>query len=345
MSTSISAKQAPVGLSPQKSRSNFPTSLRELSRSVADSTAMPPGSPQENHESIPEHIVRHFQRFVSDDKSWPLNTKISYDLSVKGFPYLCRILASYFQSRDPNLASAIKEAEVKVIPNASIKTALESVSSSKLDSGNSDQSQIDLAKNVLIELSQDKFGASCMLMTLSLRQGPLLSPTPRILAKTKALPSSSPTTPTNLPTYSREQLENLIPQQDQTYASKDLVRVVIGAESGWNPYAVSKANAKGMMQIDPITAEHLNLSEADLFNPQKNIEAGSKYLASLHRRFKTIELTLAAYNYGPTNLSILINRLNTQEWTKVVGRLPGETQRYVSRVTKAYNALRTQSQQ
>jgi soluble lytic murein transglycosylase-like protein len=78
----------------------------------------------------------------------------------------------------------------------------------------------------------------------------------------------------------------------------DLVRAVIRVESGWNPRAVSRKGAMGLMQLMPATAAEYGVD--DPFNPVENIRAGVAYLRHLIDRFdgKT-ELALAAYNAGP----------------------------------------------
>jgi soluble lytic murein transglycosylase-like protein len=77
----------------------------------------------------------------------------------------------------------------------------------------------------------------------------------------------------------------------------DLVRAVIRVESGWNPRAVSRKGAMGLMQLMPATAAEYGV--ADPFNPDENIRAGVAYLRSLIDRFGKTELALAAYNAGP----------------------------------------------
>jgi soluble lytic murein transglycosylase-like protein len=78
----------------------------------------------------------------------------------------------------------------------------------------------------------------------------------------------------------------------------DLIRAVIRVESGWNPRAVSRKGAMGLMQLMPATAAEYGV--ADPFDPDENIRAGVAYLRRLIDRFdgKT-ELALAAYNAGP----------------------------------------------
>jgi soluble lytic murein transglycosylase-like protein len=76
-----------------------------------------------------------------------------------------------------------------------------------------------------------------------------------------------------------------------------LVKAVIHAESGYNPNAVSKKGAAGLMQLMPGTAQQLKVS--DSFNPGDNIRGGVKYLKFLLDTFKgDVTLALAAYNAG-----------------------------------------------
>lgn len=77
-----------------------------------------------------------------------------------------------------------------------------------------------------------------------------------------------------------------------------LVRAVIHAESAFNPKARSKAGAQGLMQLMPMTAKELGVSNS--LNPKQNINGGVKYLAQLLQQFNgSIHLATAAYNAGP----------------------------------------------
>jgi len=77
----------------------------------------------------------------------------------------------------------------------------------------------------------------------------------------------------------------------------DLVAAVIEAESEFNPRAVSRRGARGLMQLMPKTAATLGVD--DPFDPKANIEAGVKHLRARMDRFdNNIPLALAAYNAG-----------------------------------------------
>jgi len=75
-----------------------------------------------------------------------------------------------------------------------------------------------------------------------------------------------------------------------------LVRALITVESGFNPRAVSRKGAMGLMQLMPETAKRYGAR--DPFDPAQNIEAGVKYLKELLRRFRRTDLAVAAYNAG-----------------------------------------------
>ncbi|HWI40067.1 MAG TPA: lytic transglycosylase domain-containing protein [Verrucomicrobiae bacterium] len=78
---------------------------------------------------------------------------------------------------------------------------------------------------------------------------------------------------------------------------RSLVKAVIMAESGYNPNAVSRVGAQGLMQLMPKTAQQLKVSNS--FDPSDNIRGGVRYLRFLLDTFKGDEsLALAAYNAG-----------------------------------------------
>lgn len=107
-----------------------------------------------------------------------------------------------------------------------------------------------------------------------------------------------------------------------------LVKAMIRAESGFNPNAISRKGAKGLMQLMPETALRMNVS--NVFNPKENIEGGVRYLKYLLSLFKNdLRLSLAAYNAGENIVSQL-------------GTIPPyrETVDYVRKVLSFYQSYR-----
>jgi soluble lytic murein transglycosylase-like protein len=105
----------------------------------------------------------------------------------------------------------------------------------------------------------------------------------------------------------------------------DLVNSVIRAESGFNPKAVSRKGAMGLMQLEPQTAAQLGV--ADPFDPATNVDGGTRYLRELLVRYNfDLIKALAAYNAGP------------QRVEQYHGVPPYyETQAYVARVVRDFN--------
>jgi len=109
-----------------------------------------------------------------------------------------------------------------------------------------------------------------------------------------------------------------------------LIKAVIMAESGYNPKALSKKGAGGLMQLMPSTAEALGVE--DIFDPEHNINAGVIYLKRLMAIFKgDIKLALAAYNAGVRKV-------------KMYQGIPPfkATQFYINKVFKYYEHYRQQ---
>ena len=76
-----------------------------------------------------------------------------------------------------------------------------------------------------------------------------------------------------------------------------LVNAIVMAESEYNPRAVSKKGARGLMQLMPATAAALGVK--DSFNPEQNLDGGVRYFKRLVNRFDgDVKLALAAYNAG-----------------------------------------------
>ncbi len=99
-----------------------------------------------------------------------------------------------------------------------------------------------------------------------------------------------------------------------------LVRSVIRVESAFNPWAVSRKGAQGLMQLMPQTASSLGVRNA--FNPRQNIDGGVRHLRALIDRYGgDLPLALAAYNAGAQAV----------DWYRGVPPYP-ETQHYVRQV-------------
>jgi len=102
------------------------------------------------------------------------------------------------------------------------------------------------------------------------------------------------------PPFGKEQnqFDSLIEELSEKYSvDSALVKAMIKVESGFNPFAVSKKGAKGLMQLMPETARRMNV--VNIFNPRENIEGGIRYLKYLLSLFnEDLRLSLAAYNAG-----------------------------------------------
>ncbi len=128
------------------------------------------------------------------------------------------------------------------------------------------------------------------------------------------------------PRYDSEKFDEIIRKAQQKYGVEfSLIKAVIKVESGFNPKAVSRVGAKGLMQIMP--ANFKTLLVEDPFNPQDNIMGGTLYLMRLLQRYEyKLPLVLAAYNAGP-------------EAVDKYSQVPPytETQNYVRKVMKTYS--------
>jgi soluble lytic murein transglycosylase-like protein len=121
-------------------------------------------------------------------------------------------------------------------------------------------------------------------------------------------------------------LNNVAYQAEISAAARDygvdeaIVRAIIHAESAFNPNALSRVGAQGLMQLMPATARRFGVGNA--FDASQNIRGGVQYLAFLLKRFNG-DLTLAAAGYNAGEGAV----------DKYKGVPPySETQRYVQRV-------------
>jgi len=111
----------------------------------------------------------------------------------------------------------------------------------------------------------------------------------------------------------------------------DLITSVIAVESNFDPKAVSRKNARGLMQLLPETAAQLGVKNID--DPAENIDAGTRYLRDLLQNYNNdLVLALAAYNAGPDKVQLY-------------GRVPpfAETISYVRRVRRGYDKSKSKA--
>ena len=129
--------------------------------------------------------------------------------------------------------------------------------------------------------------------------------------------------------YSTNKYDRYITEASKKHGiSFPLVKAIINVESAFNPKAVSKAGAMGLMQIMPENIRNLRIR--DPFNPWENIMGGTHYLKKLLQRYKgKLPLALAAYNAGPT----MVDHYNGIPPIK-------ETRDYVKKVMKSYNSFK-----
>lgn len=136
-------------------------------------------------------------------------------------------------------------------------------------------------------------------------------------------------------TYTSKQIDDAIDVAAQRHnVDPNLVRAVVKVESDFNPHAVSRKGAMGLMQLMPVTARQLNVTNP--FDPQQNVDAGVRHLKRLLQDFGgNVPLSLAAYNAGE-------NAVRRQSGIPSYA----ETRSYVRRITQLYDrgdlqALRT----
>ena len=133
-----------------------------------------------------------------------------------------------------------------------------------------------------------------------------------------------PDRPNPNPDRNPDAFDDLIREAAETYDIPfEFIKAVIRVESAFDPHAISRVGAMGLMQLMPATAESLNCD--DPFDPRQNIMAGTQYLRIMSNRYNgDINLVLSAYNAG----------------SGAVARFDGipyeATRRYIERVYEYY---------
>ena len=135
--------------------------------------------------------------------------------------------------------------------------------------------------------------------------------------------AASPQGPTELTRQGLNDVVNGAGERHQI--DPDFINSVIRAESGFRPNAISKKGARGLMQLMPGTAAQLGVNNA--FDPNANVEGGTKYLRELLEKYNfDVPKALAAYNAGPKRVD------------QYHGIPPYyETQTYIARIIRDFN--------
>jgi len=128
----------------------------------------------------------------------------------------------------------------------------------------------------------------------------------------------------------------LLKTLDSMHAPTSL-QVIPVVESAYNPYALSHTGAVGLWQLMPATAHSLGVHSGRHIDGRRDIAQSTtgavRYLQTLHQRFDSWPLAIAAYNIGPNALA---RRLKKQPWTQADSLdcmpIPAATRRYVQHI-------------
>lgn len=169
---------------------------------------------------------------------------------------------------------------------------------------------------------------------LTVAAGQIVSRTPVPASLADADDPAAPTQPvaTGLRPHETQSLQQMLNTAGRKHDIDSLLLAsIVEQESGGRPRAVSRAGARGLMQLMPATAAQLGVTNS--FAPAQNIAGGTAYLDTLLDRYhNNLALALAAYNAGPAAVA---------RWHGIPPY--AETRRYVARVIHQYN-LRYEAQ-
>jgi soluble lytic murein transglycosylase-like protein len=160
----------------------------------------------------------------------------------------------------------------------------------------------------------------------------------RVMAPVAVASSNVQPIPPDVPTSGDEKLDRIIYDVGQRQGiDPRFIHAVIWQESKYDPAAHSHAGAQGLMQLMPATAKRFGCDDPN--DPQANIEAGTKYLSWLLKRFSgNVELALAGYNAGEG----AVDKYNgippyneTRNYVKIISQRYGKTYHPVPTLTEA----------
>jgi hypothetical protein len=139
-------------------------------------------------------------------------------------------------------------------------------------------------------------------------------------------------TPIEMPLSETTPFQKIIRAAADRYGmDADLIHCVVAIESNFDPKAVSPKKASGLMQLLPQTAAQFGVK--NIFDPEENVNAGTRYLKQLLGKYHNLTLALAAYNAGPERVD--------QYGRRVPPFL--ETMKYVQRITKSYAKIKAET--
>ena len=147
--------------------------------------------------------------------------------------------------------------------------------------------------------------------------------------------------------YKKDYQEYVTKYSAEYNVNEDLVYAIIKAESNFDENAVSSSNAKGLMQLMYTTAEEvaeqcgIELTEENIFDPEINIELGTRYISTLIERYTNIGVALAAYNAGMTSVDKWLREGTISADGSDIENIPfKETNNYVRKILRDYEVYK-----
>lgn len=131
-----------------------------------------------------------------------------------------------------------------------------------------------------------------------------------------------------------QRIDNAVSIASKKYGvDENLIRSIIKVESNFNPNCVSRAGAKGLMQLMPENCRDLGVKNP--LNIEENIDGGTRHIKEYLDKYNgDVEMALMAYNGGPTRMAKRgVKSIND------IYKMPKETQNYVPKVMKYYKGI------
>ena len=152
--------------------------------------------------------------------------------------------------------------------------------------------------------------------------------------------------------YKKEYSEYVNKYSIEYGVEEELIYALIKAESNFEKDAISASNAQGLMQLMYSTAEDvakkidIELTEKNIFDPDININLGTKYISTLLEKYECVEVALAAYNAGSGNVDRWIKNGTIKADGSDIENIPfKETNTYVRKIMRDYEVYKEISKQ